>query len=369
MTALTANRNVDRLVDQDIRSFPVGAAVHIYGNGYVGVDPAGYTKAFVPGDLLAGIAYEEIDNSSGAAAAKNVRVFTQGDFVLALSGAALTDIGKPVFATDDATLSLSGHPDAFVGTIVQYYAAGYVVVRLKQPGEKPPNGLGSTELVIKGTESIDPTGADGATHGNIYIGGFEGKSILGLGIYGEDAENGGVSMEVDAVAEIALGSIRLINDILPVDKGATLDVDLVLSDKGDDAALDVSIGFGTALTANSEANIDHADMVQLAAFHLNGASDNILCQSDDGTTDVAETDSLIDNDSATDVPKHLKIIVRPTGVVEYWIAGARVLATTAFAVLSTALIAAHINLEKTANDTTAKLTFWNLRVAGACKAA
>ena len=109
-------------------------------------------------------------------------------------------------------------------------------------------------------------------------------------------------------------------------------------------------------------------MVQLASFHLDGNSDNILAQSDNNTTDVEATDTTVDNDSTTDVPKKFKIVGRVDGTVEFWIAGARVLSTTSFALLSTALVAAFINVEKTSNDTTAVVTFRNLRVCGAAAA-
>ncbi len=361
MTALTANANVTRLVDQELREFPVGAAVTIYRGGFVGIDPAGYAKDFEPGDLFAGIAYEYVDNSSGAAAADKVRVYTQGDFEFTLTSAALTDVGKPVYATDDSTLALTGHPDAYVGKVVHYEAANTVIFRMRQWGEAPPNGNGSITLGLTGHETFTETGA---TAGTFTLNGFDGKSALGLGILMADAENAGITFQFDATAEVALASIRTTDDRLPIDKGVTMDVELVVSDKGDDAALDIDWGFGTALTTNSEADIDHADMVQLACFHMNGNSDNILCQSDDNTTDVAATDSTIDNDSTTDVAKKFKIIVRPAGTVEFWIAGARVLSSTSFGVLSTANLAAFINMEKTSNDTTAVLTFRNLVVKG-----
>lgn len=367
MTALTANRNVDHLVDQELRSYPVGASVHIYRNGFVGVDPAGYAKAFVPGDVFVGVAYEEIDNSSGSAAALYVRVYTEGDFVMALTSAALKDAGHPVFATDDAALARTGHPDAFVGTVVHKDkdASGYAVVRLRRPGEKPPNGIGSIELTLSGHETFAETGA---TAGTFNLEGYDGKSALGLGILMADAEDAGITCQFDGTTEVALASIRTTDDRLPVDKGITFEVDLVVSDKGDNVALDIDWGLGTALTSNSEADIDHADMVQLACFHMNGNSDNILFQSDDNTTDVAAVDTLIDNDSSTDVSKKFKIIGRPDGTVEAWVNGVRVLSSTTFALLSTALVAPFINVEKTSEDTPAVLTFKNLRVCGGCAA-
>lgn len=359
--AATANRELGRQADMEIRRYPVGAAVHIYKDTNVGIDPAGYLKAFVPGDVFAGVAYEEIDNSSGTAGALYCRVRKEGDFVLPITSVAVLDAGKPVFCTDDQAYALIGHPDAFFGILLHYESSGYAVVRMRGEGVKPPNGAGSQELLVTGAESFQPTGATAGTLNG--PGGFEIKSALGLGVLHNDAADGGVKFQFDAVAEVALASMRTINDTFPVAKGITLECDLCVADKGDAAALDIDFGFGTALTTDSEADVDHAAMVNLAAFHLDGASDNILAQSDDNSTDVAAADTTIDNDSTTDLPKRFKIIVRPSGAVEFWINGARVLSSTTFAVSAAANLAAFINMEKTSDDTTAVMIARNIRVA------
>lgn len=378
LRALSANAIVNTCNLDEPFELPVGAAVHIYRNAFVGKDPAGYAKAFVPGDEFVGLADEEADNSSGSAGAIKASILIGVPIVVKFTGVAQKDVGKPLYAlSDDPTsgtgVALTGHPDAYIGRIVAIDSTSYAIVQLKRPGEKPPNGQGSIELVVTGMEQFSATGADGATHGNVYIGSpggaFEGKSILGTGLSPVDAENGGITGTFDAVAEIALASLRLVHDPLPVDKGITFEADLVVSDSGDDAALDVDFGLGTALTTDSEADIDHAAMVQLACFHMDGGSDSILCQSDDNTTDVAPVDSTIENDSDTDVSKKFKIVVRPTGVVEFWIDGVRVLSSTSFAVLSTAALSAFVNMEKTADrPTTAAFIVRNLRVAGGCAA-
>jgi len=367
MTALSADAQVPVAASQETREFPVAAAETIYKGGFVGLDPAGYAKPFEPGDLFAGIATGTQDNSSGAAGALDVQVITLGDFYFDLTGASMDDVGKPVFATDDATLAFTGHPDAFVGRFMNYMASGEALIRMRAWGEKPPNGVGSIELAVTGHEAIAATGTTAGTF--TLDAGFDGKSALGLGLLMNAAEGGGIKGAFDATAEVALASVRMTNATLPVDKGITFETDLVVSDSGDNAALDVDWGLGTALTTNSEADIDHADMAQLACFHLDGNSDNILCQSDDATTDVAPVDSTKDNDSTTDVPKKFKIVVRPDGEVQFWIDGARVLSSTTFAVLSTANLAAFVNMEKTSNDTTAEVIFRNLRVAGGCNVA
>jgi hypothetical protein len=366
---LSANALVNRLVDTETRVFPVAASAVIYRGALVGIDPAGMLKPFVPGDVFVGIAYEAVTGTSTAGAV-TCRVWVEGDFQYTLASAAADDVLKPVYATADDAIALTGNYDAYVGRVLAYVTTNTVIVRLKAAGEEAPNGIGAIKLEVTGLENFDATGADGATNGNVYFGSpngaVEAKSILGTGVSPNDAEGGGVKLTFDAVAEIALASVRTINDCLPVDKGLRMDVDLVAADSGDNAALDIDIGFGTALTTNSEADVDHADMVNLAALHIDGASDNILAQSDNNVTDVAPVDTTIDNDSATDVPKHLTIIVRPTGAVEFWINNARVLSSTTFAVDPTANLAAFINMEKTADNTTAELVFRNLRItAGA----
>ena len=93
--ALTANQEVDRLVDQELRQYGLRASAHVYKGGFVGLSIDGYVRAFVAGDLFLGLAYEEGDNTSGADGDVNVRVFTQGDFELAIASLEIQDIGAP----------------------------------------------------------------------------------------------------------------------------------------------------------------------------------------------------------------------------------------------------------------------------------
>ncbi|MFH1417270.1 MAG: hypothetical protein ABII12_03170 [Planctomycetota bacterium] len=360
--ALGANTLVDRLVDQELREYQVGAAEHIYRNALVGIDPAGYLKAFVPGDVFVGLAYEEVDNSSGTAGAKKCRVYVQGDFILPLTGVAITDVGEAAFATGDDAVALSGHFDGFVGRILGVYATNQAVVRLKSPGEKPSAAdAGCYELVHDGEVFFPATGADGATDGPQYSRGFKLQSALGLGVLQIAGEDGGIQLGFDAVAEVASATIST-PDVFPVDKAITFEGRLRMSDIGDAAAIDLDFGLGTLLTANSIASTSHADMVNLACFHMNGASANISAQSDDEVTDVAVTDTVIDN--ATDADKDFKIIARPTGVVEFWIDGARVLADTVFAVGAAAALCGFVNMEKTSDNTVGVVKIDRIRVAG-----
>lgn len=383
MSALTANTNIDYAVASALHTFEVRAATRIYKGSAVGKAPNGYVKPFEPGDEFVGIAYEEANNTDGDNGDTDIvnqttaletekgliQCWTEGDFVLTISGVGVGDIGKPVYATTSGDYALTGHPDAFVGRIISKHSANKAWVRLRNFGEVAPNGQGSISLALNGHETFAATGA---TAGTAHVGAFELKSILGPGFIVNDAENGGIKLAFDATAEVALASVRTTHDILPVDKGLTFEATLVVSDKADSAAVDIDFGVGTALTTNSEANIDHADMVNLACFHMDGNSDDILAQSDNNSTDVPSTDTTVDNDSTTDVPKKFKIIVRPDGSVEFWIDSGsgytRVLSSTTFAVASSANLAAFVNMEKTSDDTTAEIILSKLRFAGAAVA-
>jgi len=129
--ALTANQELGRFVDQELRSYPVLAAAHIYKGAFVGRDSVtGMVRPLVAGDAFEGIAYEEIDNTAGQDGDLSVRVYTLGDFKVALSGAAATDRGATVYASDDATATLTATANSAIGRMLALEGAGNIVLRL-----------------------------------------------------------------------------------------------------------------------------------------------------------------------------------------------------------------------------------------------
>ncbi len=130
--ALTANREVDHFVDQEIRRYPVAEGGRVFKGGFVGLDGSKYARALVAGDKCAGLAYDAADNSEGMAGERCVRVYTQGDFLLPLAGAARADIGKSVYAADDATLTLTATDNSLVGVCVDVPTSGQVIVRIEE---------------------------------------------------------------------------------------------------------------------------------------------------------------------------------------------------------------------------------------------
>ena len=128
--ALTANREVDRYVDQELRAVPVKASARIYKGALVGLT-GGYARPLAAGDAFAGVAYEEADNSSGADGAQAVRVFTRGDFEHALTGAGVANNGAAVYASADDTLTLTSSGNSLVGRQVQVAGSNRIVLRLR----------------------------------------------------------------------------------------------------------------------------------------------------------------------------------------------------------------------------------------------
>lgn len=134
MTARTAAYDAPTQ-DGEILDFPVIAAEIIYKGTPVFIKAAsghafsndGTTNTLAAGDVFVGICDETVDNSAGAAAAKNVIVRRRGCFNLPIAGTVTqAKHGDPVYVnnvSDDSTTTLtsdSGNPEARIGTLVKY---------------------------------------------------------------------------------------------------------------------------------------------------------------------------------------------------------------------------------------------------------
>lgn len=128
--ALTANRELDHYIDQEIRSFQVAASKHVYKGALVGLSSGGYAQPLIAGDAYIGIAYEEVDNSSGANGDQSVRVYTLGDFEHTLSGAAMSNIGDAVYASADDTLTFTSTNNSYVGITIDVPSSGQIILRI-----------------------------------------------------------------------------------------------------------------------------------------------------------------------------------------------------------------------------------------------
>jgi hypothetical protein len=125
----------------DHNDIPVIASEIIYEGAAVGiVVGTGHARPLVAGDLFVGFATTKADNSTGAAAAINVRVKRYGEIVLPVTNVAITDIGKPVYAADDNDFVLTATGNTQIGRVKRFVSAGYAVVAFDADG----GGVGAT---------------------------------------------------------------------------------------------------------------------------------------------------------------------------------------------------------------------------------
>jgi len=129
--ALTSTRELNRFVDHQLREYEVAASANVFKGALLSLDVSGYVKPLVAGGEFVCIAYESADNLVGANGDKKVRVFTEGDFEHALAGATIADIVKPVYASDDETLTLTATANSFVGYVQGFLSSSTVIVRLR----------------------------------------------------------------------------------------------------------------------------------------------------------------------------------------------------------------------------------------------
>lgn len=131
----------------------------------------------------------------------------------------------------------------------------------------------------------------------------------------------------------------------------------VVIDAAAGSATDISIGVADGTHAT-----DFQSVSTLCTIHIDGGSQNILVQSDDGTTDVAPIDSTIDWTAA--VPFALAIDGRDPADIKLYINGIRETATGTTLALAAAAsgLKACVHVEKSSSTDTAVVQVSNIKV-------
>lgn len=138
MTTLAAN-SPRAFEDGDINHIPMIASDIIYNGAAVGIVKAsGHARPLAAGDEFGGFCRKKADNSAGAAADINVEVQRKGAIQLSVSGAVITDIGQPVYATDDDTFTFTPTAAVFIGFIKRFVSSGVVIVDFNAGVYKDP---------------------------------------------------------------------------------------------------------------------------------------------------------------------------------------------------------------------------------------
>jgi hypothetical protein len=113
----------------DHEEYPVIASDIIYEGAAVGENGSGYSRPLQAGDAFQGFCLEQVDNSSGSAGDKRVRVLTRGRVQVAISALAITANDRaPVYASDDNTFTLTRGSNSFIGTVSRWVSTGAAIV-------------------------------------------------------------------------------------------------------------------------------------------------------------------------------------------------------------------------------------------------
>lgn len=198
MTTLAVNK--PRTYEGGSRNeIPVIASDIIYEGAAVGVvDATGHARPLNAADRFAGFAEAQADNSAGAAAAINVRIVESGKIQLAVTGAVITDLGQPVYASDDDAFTFNPVGGAFVGFVHRFVSSGVAVVAFDALNYRDPWAAYSKRELLSGTKTFDAedsgklfaVDADGDADAltlPALADGFAGAVILAIGAFGTTA--------------------------------------------------------------------------------------------------------------------------------------------------------------------------------------
>ena len=131
------------MVGGERNHIPIIADDIVYEGALVGDNASGYGQPLVAGDPFRGHAVKKVDNTGGAAGVKNIEVLS-GRYRLEVSLAgAITDVGRPVYASDDSVLTFIGAgasgANSYVGVVTRYISATKLEVEFR-PGEEDEFG-------------------------------------------------------------------------------------------------------------------------------------------------------------------------------------------------------------------------------------
>lgn len=129
---------------------------------------------------------------------------------------------------------------------------------------------------------------------------------------------------------------------------------ICVNTNGDDAAFDLNVGLASGTHATDAGSIAESLFV-----HINGNDLNLYLESDDGTTEVAETDSTVDFVVGT--PFLVQWDLTDNADIQVYINGVNVLPSSVFTLAAaTGPLKLLAHMEKTANDSPANVTVQDL---------
>jgi len=134
-----------------INTLPVLGTSTIYRGSAVG-DSSGYSRPLVAGDSFRGFADAKVDNLTGASGAKN------GYAQVTLASVAITDVGKPVYMSDDETFTLTQGSNSLVGSVYRYVAANTCVIKFGDNKTLQASAVSTTAVTAVATTAASLAG-------------------------------------------------------------------------------------------------------------------------------------------------------------------------------------------------------------------
>ena len=108
--------------------FPAIADIFFEGSAVGLVDATGHARPLEAADRFVGFVQEKLDSSGVSAGDRNVRTKKRGVVKLSVSGAVITDVGQPIYATDDDVFVFTPVDSVFIGKVIRFVSAGVVDV-------------------------------------------------------------------------------------------------------------------------------------------------------------------------------------------------------------------------------------------------
>lgn len=153
MTTLAVDTPRDQILG-NVNDFPATVDIMFEGSAIGLVAATGHARPLTSVDLFAGFCLEKTDNSGGSAADLNVKVNQRGSIKLAVTGGVITDIGNPIYATDDNAFSFSPVGGVFIGFVRRFVSAAVMEVDFDAFGYEDPYG-GRTWETYSASSTLD----------------------------------------------------------------------------------------------------------------------------------------------------------------------------------------------------------------------
>ena len=197
---------------------------------------------------------------------------------------------------------------------------------------------------------------DGAPSGTRWT---EAITGAGQGLVTEATMVQYTTLSCDNGDEVAMAAIYPtdVRDHIPVADGPIFEARVAIPDIGDDGQLNINVGLANGTHATD------ADAITESVFiHFDGSALDILAESDDGTTEVAATDTTIDA-LADNTIFEIWIDCRDLTDIQIYIDGVNVLPASVFKLnAATGPVFPIAHIEKTGSTTTCEVWIEWMRV-------